>query len=337
MKKIMKYMFIGALAGTTLTSVTSCTDLDEKLYDKLNNSNIDLTNKNDLSLILGASVAQYRYLVEDWFGMFHLLEESTDQYVVPKRIAVGWGDAYVNLHKHNWGTDVGQFQNPWDIAYRGIAYANMVLDNTKEDDVEAQCQARFFRAMFYYHLLDMFGDAPLQTTQNVPDGYLPEQVGVEKLFDFCVTEFKYVKENIGDANTFGWANKYAAEMALAKLYLNKNVYLGTTGNDGYEAALAEVEDIIKSGKYSLAANYKDNFKENINDCSEVIFAIPGDRTHTDSLACRAIASHRQVWRLMVQLHQAIMALMLFHNGFVLMMLTTSVSMIHGLMAYSTML
>lgn len=280
MKKIMKYMFIGALAGTTLTSVTSCTDLDEKLYDKLNNTNIDLTNKNDLSLILGASVAQYRYLVEDWFGMFHLLEESTDQYVVPKRIAVGWGDAYVNLHKHNWGTDVGQFQNPWDIAYRGIAYANMVLDNTKEDDVEAQCQARFFRAMFYYHLLDMFGDAPLQTTQNVPDGYLPEQVGVEKLFDFCVTEFKYVKENIGDANTFGWANKYAAEMALAKLYLNKNVYLGTTGNDGYEAALAEVEDIIKSGKYSLAANYKDNFKENINDCSEVIFAIPGDRTHT---------------------------------------------------------
>ena len=280
MKKIMKYMFIGALAGTTLTSVTSCTDLDEKLYDKLNDTNIDLTNKNDLSLILGASVAQYRYLVEDWFGMFHLLEESTDQYVVPKRIAVGWGDAYVNLHKHNWGTDVGQFQNPWDIAYRGIAYANMVLDNTKEDDVEALCQARFFRAMFYYHLLDMFGNAPLQTTQNVPDGYLPEQVGVEKLFDFCVTEFQYVKENIGDSNTFGWANKYAAEMALAKLYLNKNVYLGTTGSDGYEAALAEVEDIIKSGKYSLAANYKDNFKENINDCSEVIFAIPGDRTHT---------------------------------------------------------
>lgn len=70
--KIMKYMFIGALAGTTLTSVTSCTDLDEKLYDKLNDTNIDLTNKNDLSLILGASVAQYRYLVEDWFGMFHL-------------------------------------------------------------------------------------------------------------------------------------------------------------------------------------------------------------------------------------------------------------------------
>ena len=96
MKKIVKYMFIGALASTAMTSVTSCTDLDETLYDKLNDTNVDLSNSTDLSLILGASVAQYRYLVEDWFGMFHLIEESTDQYMVPKRIAVGWGDAYVN-------------------------------------------------------------------------------------------------------------------------------------------------------------------------------------------------------------------------------------------------
>lgn len=280
MKKIFKYMFIGAVAGTTMTSVTSCTDLNETLYDKLNDTNVDLNNNTDLSLILGASVAQYRYLVEDWFGMFHLLEESTDQYMVPARIGVGWGDAYVNLHRHNWGTDVGQIQNPWDVAYRGIAYANMVLDNTTEDAVATQCQARFFRAMFYYHLLDMYGNAPLQTTQKVDDGYLPEQVGTDKLFDFCVQEFTYVKENIGDSNTFGWANKAAAEMALAKLYLNKNVYLGTTGTDGYEAALAEVENIISSGQYTLATNYKDNFKENINDCSEVIFAVPGDRTHT---------------------------------------------------------
>ena len=69
-------------------------------------------------------------------------------------------------------------------------------------------------------------------------------------------------------------------MALAKLYLNKNVYLGTTGNDGFEAALAEVEEIIATGKYSLAPNYKDCFRESIEECPEIIFAIPGDRTHT---------------------------------------------------------
>ena len=96
----------------------------------------------------------------------------------------------------------------------------------------------------------------------------------------CVDEFKYVKENIGESNAYGWANINAARMALAKLYLNKNAYLGTSGNDGFESALAEVEEVIASGKYSLAPNYKDCFRENIDDCPEIIFAIPGDRTHT---------------------------------------------------------
>lgn len=279
MKRIIRNTFIGLLSCCML-SITSCTDLDEKLYSQLNDSNIDLGNENDLALLLGASVAQYRYLVEDWFGMFHLLEESSDQYMVPSRLGVGWGDAYINLHKHNWSPQVDQIGNPWDIAYRGIAYANIVLDNSSEENVESLVQARFFRGMFYYHLLDMFGNPPLQTTQNVESGYLPEQVGAEALFNFCVEEFKYVRDNIGDEQAFGWGNKYAACMALAKLYLNKNVYLGTTGTDGFEAALVEVETIITEGGYSLAPNYKDNFLENIQSCPEVIFAIPGDRTHT---------------------------------------------------------
>ena len=218
MKAIIRKTLVGlCIGGAVLTGATSCTDLDETLYDQLNDSNIDLSNETDLSLILGASAAQYRYLVEDWFGMFHLIEESTDQYMVPSRPGVGWGDAYVNLHKHNWSYSVGQIQNPWDIAYRGIAYANMVLDAAPEDAKESIAQAKFFRGMFYYHLLDMFGNAPLQTTQKVEDGYLPEQVGVEALYNFCVEEFKYVKENIGESDAFGWANINAARMALAKL------------------------------------------------------------------------------------------------------------------------
>ena len=281
MKAIIRKTLVGlCIGGAVLTGATSCTNLDETLYDQLNDSNIDLSNEKDLSLILGASVAQYRYLVEDWFGMFHLIEESTDQYMVPSRPGVGWGDAYVNLHKHNWSYSVGQIQNPWDIAYRGIAYANMVIDSAPEDAKESIAQAKFFRGMFYYHLLDMFGNPPLQTTQIVEEGYLPEQVGTEALYNFCVEEFKYVKENIGESDAFGWANINAARMALAKLYLNKNVYLGTTGNDGFEAALAEVEEIIATGKYSLAPNYKDCFRESIEECPEIIFAIPGDRTHT---------------------------------------------------------
>ena len=281
MKKIFSKVLIAFAAGSI--SLTSCTDLDETLYDRLNETNIDLSNEKDLSLLLSAVTAQYRYLVEDWFGMYHLLEESCDQYMVPARPGVGWGDAYINLHKHNWGPSVGQIYNPWQIAYRGIGYANSVIDAINPDDPSTQqslAHARFFRAMFYYHLFDMFRNIPLQTTQNVEAGYLPQQVSPQEMYDFIVQELIACKEGFGDSEFWGYGNKYAASMALAKMYLNKNVYLGTSGNDGYEACLAEVESIINSGKYSLAPTYKENFAEDLSKNPEVIFVVPGDRTHT---------------------------------------------------------
>ena len=211
------------------------------------------------------------------------LEECTDQYMVPARVGVGWGDAYINLHKHNWGPNVDQVYNPWQIAYRGIGYANKVIDAIDPENPATKtslAHARFFRAMFYYHMFDMFRNIPLQTTQNVEPGYLPQQVSPEEMFKFLVDEFTAAKENFGDDDFYGYGNKYACSMALAKLYLNQNVYLGTSGNDGFEKCLAEVESIIASGKYSLAPTYKANFSEDQSNNPEAIFVVPGDRTHT---------------------------------------------------------
>ena len=281
MKKIFNKVLIAFAAGSI--SLSSCTDLDETLYDRLNETNIDLANETDLSLLLGAATAQYRYLVEDWFGMYHALEECTDQYMVPARVGVGWGDAYINLHKHNWGPNVDQVYNPWQIAYRGIGYANKVIDAIDPENPATKtslAHARFFRAMFYYHMFDMFRNIPLQTTQNVEPGYLPQQVSPQEMFNFLVEEFTAAKENFGDDDFYGYGNKYACSMALAKLYLNQNVYLGTSGNEGYEKCLAEVESIIASGNSSLAPTYKANFTEDQSNNPEAIFVVPGDRTHT---------------------------------------------------------
>lgn len=288
MKKIFNKVLIAFAAGSI--SLSSCTNLDETLYSDLNETNIDLTNETDLSLLLGAATAQYRYLVEAWFGMYHLLEESTDQYMVPARPGVGWGDAYINLHKHNWSPTIGQIQDPWDQAYRGIGYANEVIDAINPENPASQkslAHARFFRAMFYYHLFDMFRNIPLQTTQKVEPGYLPQQVSPQEMFEFIESELKAAKESIGDDFMYGYGNKYACSMALAKLYLNKNVYLGTNDNDGYEKCLAEVESIIASGKYSLAPTYKENFAEDLSKNPEVIFVIPGDRTHTSQFGLQS--------------------------------------------------
>lgn len=267
------------LIGSIFLGLTACTDLTEPLYDRLNDTNIDFDNEKDVTLLMGQAIAQYRYMNLSWFGAWELNEQCTDQYMVPFRIGIGWGDVYVNLHKHTWDYNLGHAENIWNFAYKTIGYCNKVLDVMPLNNLSDRAQMRFFRAMTYYQLLDLFRNVPLETTMEHPDGYLPEQSTAQQVYDFCVSELNDIKDEIGEDKYFGYGNRWSVCMLLAKLYLNKNVYLDTTGNDGYEAALLEVEDVLTNGGYELAANYSDCFRENLTDNQEIIFAIPQDRTH----------------------------------------------------------
>jgi starch-binding outer membrane protein, SusD/RagB family len=73
--------------------------------------------------------------------------------------------------------------------------------------------------------------------------------------------------------TYGRFTKWAAKMTLAKLYLNHQVYFGTAK---WAEAQAQVEDVIASGKFSLATNYKDPFLFDNENSVEEIFSIPFD-------------------------------------------------------------
>jgi len=288
-KNIYKSML--ALAVGSMALVSSC-DLDENLYDRLNETNIDLNNDADMQSLMGQAIAQYRYFQLSWFGSWELNEQCTDQYCVPFRIGIGWGDLYVNLHKHDWNYNVGHAENIWLYAYKCIGYANNCLDNLPASKVDDRAQMRFFRAITYYQLLDYFRNIPLLTTMDVPEGYLPEQSGPQEVYDFLISEFTEIKDQI-EGNYYGWGNKYACEMALAKLYLNKNVYLGTTDNSGYEKALEMANDVIENGGYSLSEHYSDNFQVDLSTNKEIIFAVPQDKTHAShfGLDCYALSNN----------------------------------------------
>ncbi len=279
MKKIFKTTLLGAMLCGAMT-FSSCTDLTETLYDQLNESNIDLTDESDLNSLMGQAIAQFRYLNLSWFGNWEMQEQCTDLYMVPYRIGIGWGDLYVNLHKHDWDYNLGHPENIWYYAYACIGYCNQVLDMMPEENAEDRAQMRYFRALTYYILLDAFRNVPLETTRDVEDGYLPSQNTPQEVFDFCVSEFEAIKDDIGTTKYHGYGNRYACCMALAKLYLNKGVYLSLSDNtEGYQLALAEVNEVINSGAYSLSATYAENFVEDLSDNDEIIFAIPQDRTH----------------------------------------------------------
>lgn len=273
--KYFKYL-IKSFIVSLLFFASSCTNLDETVYDQLTDESIDVTDPEIVGYMMGEVYAQFRFLYWGWNGYFDLNEECSDTYMTPKRIGVGWGDLYINMHKHTWNETQGHIDPLWHYAYVGIGYANKTLD-VLPDSGQAQAQMRFMRALNYYVLLDAFRNVPLETTQELEAGYLPQQASAQDIFDFCVSELEAIKDELGTEKVFGYPNRYAANMVLAKLYLNYNAYFNSNDNSYYEKALAEVDEILTDGGYELAPHYLDNFKASIAASPEVIFALPLDK------------------------------------------------------------
>ena len=275
----LKNIFIGLTCCAALSLTTSCTNLDETVYDALTDQSIDTEDENVVGFMMGEALANFRYIYWTWNGYFDLQEECGDLYCTPKRIGVGWGDLYINMHKHNWTSNQEHPYNLWYNGYVCIGYCNQCLDVLPEEKAYERAQMRFLRAQVYYMLFDAFRNVPIETTQQVEAGYLPQQNTAEEVFNFVVSEMEAIKQDLGTDHVFGYANRFAADMTLAKLYLNYNAYFDASGNEYYQKALAEVNDVIDNGGYSLAAHYEDNFKADISGSPEVIFAIPLDSKH----------------------------------------------------------
>jgi starch-binding outer membrane protein, SusD/RagB family len=267
-----------AFAVSVLLVFGACTNLDENIYDVLSDENV---SEKDLAQMTGFVYNELRYVYWGWNGLFDINEESSDLIMTPLRVGIGWGDLYISMHKHTYHPNVDHFWTIWNHSYTGIGYANKLLDFEEvQANTKLSAEMRTMRALYYYLLFDCFRNVPIETTQKVEKGYLPTQAPPQETFDFIVSELQAVKEDLGTEKVYGYPNKYVASMILAKMYLNHNAWFNDhSSNNYYELALAEVNDIIDNGGYSLSPNYKDNFKAKLSGNNEIIFAIPLDYTY----------------------------------------------------------
>ncbi|MFP5439422.1 MAG: RagB/SusD family nutrient uptake outer membrane protein [Bacteroidia bacterium] len=156
---------------------------------------------------------------------------------------------------------------------RGIAQAE------RADIAVYRAEARVLRALAYYNLLDMFGKASY-ISEDTPVNTAGPQYDEQQLFTYIETELKEALPTLKAArsNEYGRLDKGVANMILAKLYLNAEVYIGTPK---YAEAAAKCSEIIASG-YTLETNYLDNFKADNETSSEMIFTLQSDGTYTQN-------------------------------------------------------
>lgn len=220
---------------------------------------------------------------------FKAQELTTDEAVI------GWNDGTLpTYHLHTW-TAQNEFVNAmFNRIFFQISTANEFLRETTEaklaerntsDGLRAAIQnyraeARFLRALSYWHGLDMFGSIPMVTEKNAVGTNVAPQATKQELFNFIERELQEVEKALVPArqNEYGRADQAAAWMVLAKLYLNAEVY---TGEKKYTECIAYCKKIIDAG-YTLDQEYRTLFLIDNANSNEVIFSVnfDGNRTQT---------------------------------------------------------
>lgn len=272
-----------------VTAFTSCTNLDETLYDQVGTQNYYNT-KTD---VIRVAFRPFEHAF--WsIGSRHVLNElSADQLITPTRD--GWWDdsgKWRTLHYHQWNVeDGGDAQTEWNGCFQGIMQCNYVneelakLDPAKFNFTQAEfdnlaAQSRTLRAWFYIRLLDAFRNIPLAVSYNDVSKNTTTQVEPKVIFDFIESELKDCINLLGKKDALGsnsqiqgqWTKASAAAL-LVRLYLNAEVYIGT---DRYADCEKVAQDILDGtyGAYKVADSWDAAFDWDNDNCDEVLFGFP---------------------------------------------------------------
>jgi starch-binding outer membrane protein, SusD/RagB family len=220
-------------------------------------------------------------------GLWQLQTLPTDEAVI------GWGDDTLpEMNTMAWGPENRFITAFYYRIFYQVTLANEFLRETS-DGVLAQRgvstglrneiqryrgEARFLRALSYWHGLDLFGEIPL-ITEDQPLGVRPSQNTRAELFDFIARELNEVRAllpGVGQA-AYGRADQGAVLMLLAKLYMNAEVYgMGPR----YADAMAAIQGVITPGAHQLAPTYMRNFLADNHTSPEIIFPVPFDGLRT---------------------------------------------------------
>jgi hypothetical protein len=311
MKKLFKIDRIASLLFIVVIAFSSCTkDLDVTPKDDQNLLGEDFfaneTAYKDLlagvygNLSLtgidgpGSSNIQGLDAGTSQFGrvLLYLQTLSADQMIWSYENDPGTREIQRNI----WNADDPIILGMFGRSHVTVAFANNFLRETTNAKLDERAvsnatraeiatyraEARLLRAMSYYYMMDLFGQANFATEENAINEQ-PLAYNRAQLFEFVESELLAIEADLGAPRSLehGRVDKGVAYMILAKMYLNAEVYIG-------EAKYTECIDAcnkIIAGGYALADNYLHNFMadNDVNSANnEIIFPLISDGAYTQN-------------------------------------------------------
>ncbi len=283
-------MAYSLLASVALASV-SCTELEDQSYGKVVSADYAPKNDADISYLVNAAYIPWRETFLLWQGVVRAQELTADEDVIPARLGIGWVDGYIykRMHQHTWTSEDDFVENCWERTFTGINTCNRVISQIEDGVISIEGSARetliselkVLRASYYYILVDLYGNVPLVT--DFKDVELPKQSTRKEVFDFIVSEITENIDNLSEQARgyyYGRFNKWAAYTLLAKMYLNAEVWSGSSKWDEcINACNKVIAHAEATSDYGLEDNQSSVFVTNNENSKEIIFALPFDETY----------------------------------------------------------
>ncbi len=234
---------------------TECRDLEEKVYSA-NAETTFFTSDKDVTAALA--------------GMYRPMQVCCGGYGQSGTMMLN-GASDEGTGADFWGTydrldytpsSTGEIPDWWRSSYLSIAGANLIIDNkakieaidntpTKSISKAAIGEAKFWRGVLYFQLVQMFGGVPLRVTQtkradqtNVPRN------SAEEVYAQIITDLKDAEINLPAKADKAKVSKWAATAYLAKVYLTQKDFAN---------ALLKAKEVENSKAFTLTPKFADVF------------------------------------------------------------------------------
>lgn len=233
--------------------------------------------------------------IDEGFGNY-LRQYWNAQQLTTDEAIMAWNDATVkDFHYHTWAPSDTFIAALYSRIMYTVSLANEYIRATAgNQDPEVtimHAEARLIRALAYSHGLDLFGNIPFVTEEDLPGSFFPAQIQRADLFNYIESELIAIEDQLGAPKfEYARADKATAWMVQAKLYLNAEVYVGQAK---YTEAITALNKII-AGPYSLSNQYLHNFVADNHTSPEMIFAITYDEVQTQSYGGMVYLIHAAV-------------------------------------------
>lgn len=266
-----KIFGIGAVAAGMMLASCSESFLDVESKTESNTENFYKTEGDAYRALIGCYDGWRRIVSSPQIGILMASTIMSDETYGATGNGDGRGYQVVDRFDLNQSpADLNLYESDWARYYEAIYRINALVQ--KEGQIEWKSDAtrglymgevRALRAICYFDMVRMWENIPLLLEPT--DGNVP-QADPDDVYAAIFADLKYAIANIPAdaypkamaATNDGHVTRYAAEAIMARAYLFYTGYYGKEHPDcSKQDAVAALDDIIKSGEFSLVPDFKD--------------------------------------------------------------------------------